>query len=60
MLKSSLVTFGGLKCRIIDAVPEGEQPKIVVVLCHGFGASGDDLASFGPHLIGSSESIADT
>ena len=59
MLKSSLVTFGGLKCRIIDAVPEGEQPKLVVVLCHGFGASGDDLASFGPHLISSSDSIAD-
>ena len=58
MLNSSVTEFSGLKCRVIDALPTGTAPEIVVVLCHGFGASGDDLAAFGPHLIGSSEAIA--
>ncbi len=58
MLNSSDTEFAGLKCRVIDALPEGVAPQIVVVLCHGFGAPGDDLAAFGPHLIGSSDAIA--
>lgn len=58
MLNSSLTEFAGLKCRVFDALADGVAPEIVVVLCHGFGAPGDDLAAFGPHLIGSSESVA--
>lgn len=59
-LNVSIRSFGELRCRIIDALPTGTAPKTVVVLCHGFGAPGDDLAGFGPHLMGSSTAIADT
>ena len=44
-------TIGQLKCIIVDELPEGQTPETVVVLCHGFGASGDDLAGFGPALL---------
>lgn len=44
-------TFGQLKCITVDELPAGRQPEKVVVLCHGFGASGDDLAGFGPALL---------
>ena len=60
MLNTTTATYSGLKCRIIDSLPAGQSPSKMVVLCHGFGAPGDDLAAFGPHLIGSSESIAET
>lgn len=43
-------TLGGLTCRIISRLPEGVPPKIVVVLCHGFGAPGHDLVPIGDEL----------
>ncbi|WP_077025974.1 alpha/beta hydrolase [Fuerstiella marisgermanici] len=58
-LNNSQETYGGLTCRVIDALPQGQQPDAVMVLCHGFGAPGDDLAAFGPHLLSSSEDIAE-
>lgn len=58
MLNSTTAVYSGLKCRIIDGLSAGQTPSKIVVLCHGFGAPGDDLAAFGPHLVGSSESIA--
>ncbi len=57
-LNSSVRMFGQLRCRVIDAIPVGESPKLLVIFNHGFGASGDDLIDFGPMLIESSESIA--
>lgn len=44
-------TFGQLKCILVDDLPAGQKPEKVVVVCHGFGASGDDLAGFGPALL---------
>lgn len=59
-LKSSRQQLGPLRCRVIDALPIGSNPERLVILNHGFGASGDDLADFGPMLIESSEEIART
>ena len=58
MINATITNFAGLNCRVIDALEADAAPSKVVVMCHGFGAPGDDLASFGPHLINSSESIA--
>lgn len=37
----------GLNCL---EFPPREATELIVVLCHGFGAPGDDLAAFGPEL----------
>lgn len=37
----------GLSC--LEFLPQG-QTETLIVLCHGFGAPGDDLAAFGPEL----------
>lgn len=37
------VTWGGLSTVVVHQLPAGTQPKLAVVLCHGFGASGTDL-----------------
>ncbi len=41
-------TLGSLRCLIVDG---SDAPRIPVILCHGYGAPGDDLASLTPHLI---------
>lgn len=35
--------WGGLRCRVVDALPEGIAPQLGVILCHGYGAPGIDL-----------------
>jgi phospholipase/carboxylesterase len=35
--------LGGLTTYVVSEIPAGEQPKLAVVLCHGYGASGRDL-----------------
>ena len=50
-MNSQTTTLGGLKCRIVDRLPEGQAPQLVTVLCHGFGASGDDLVPIGAELL---------
>ena len=40
--------IGSLECVIIDG---GQSPTIPVVLCHGFGAPGDDLVPIGEYLL---------
>lgn len=58
-IQQSIQQLGPLRCRIIDQLPEGEQPRQALVLCHGFGAPGDDLASLGPWLLQQSKKLAD-
>jgi len=58
MMNTKLETFAGLECLSIDNLPEGTSPSHLVVICHGFGANKDDLASFGPELLGAHESIS--
>jgi phospholipase/carboxylesterase len=43
-------TIGRLKCRIIDRLPANAKPGIVVILCHGYGASGSDLVPIADEL----------
>ena len=56
-INSSVQQLGSLKCRTIDSLGDGSAPELLVILNHGFGASGDDLADFGPMLIDSSQLI---
>lgn len=51
--------LGGLTCRIISRLPEGVPPKLVVVLCHGFGAPGHDLVPIGDEVFDLCPSLAD-
>lgn len=37
------VHWGGLNTLLVHELEDGEQPALVVVLCHGYGASGNDL-----------------
>lgn len=41
--------IGGLNC-LVTGPDDGESPKAVVILSHGFGAPGDDLAALGSVL----------
>jgi phospholipase/carboxylesterase len=36
-------SIAGLDCVVVDPMPQEYQPNLVVILCHGFGASGTDL-----------------
>lgn len=41
-------TLGSLSCTCVQA--DEQPPQLLVVLCHGFGAPGDDLVGLGPEL----------
>lgn len=43
---------GPLNCVVIDPPGQSEPPRLAVVLCHGFGAPGDDLVGLGPEILG--------
>lgn len=44
--------MGGLHCRVVDGTEAaGGELKGVVVLCHGFGAPGDDLVGLAPEAM---------
>ena len=49
-MRSIQTTLGSLTCRVVDTVPEGTTPDLVVVLCHGFGAPGTDLVPLGAEM----------
>lgn len=53
-------TYGGLKCRVITRLLEGTTPRLVVVLCHGFGAPGHDLVPIGDELFALRPELADS
>lgn len=52
-------TLGGLSCRVIDALPEGRDPTLVAVLCHGFGAPGTDLVPLAAELFALDPNLRD-
>ncbi|MCA9037869.1 MAG: hypothetical protein KDA91_22225 [Planctomycetaceae bacterium] len=58
-MKNELLSPGGLRTRVIDDLGDS-APKLMVILCHGFGASGDDLVPVAEWLIDSSDLIAST
>lgn len=53
-------TIGGLTCRIISRLPEGVPPKLVIVLCHGFGAPGHDLVPIADELFALRPALAES
>ncbi len=57
-LFKSVRTFGSLKCSVIQSDALDEAKSGLVILNHGFGASGDDLVDVGAMLMGESEIIA--
>jgi len=42
-LTVQLEQIGELECRVVDTARSAEQPEKIVIICHGFGAPGDDL-----------------
>lgn len=43
---------GGLRCRLLGGPSDdGNSPDLVVVLCHGYGAPGDDLVPLAAEII---------
>lgn len=44
-------TVGPLECTIIDQIPEGQSPELLVVLCHGYGAPSTDLVPIGQEVL---------
>ena len=48
MLDARQARYGSLDCIVIDG---GPSPSIPVVLCHGYGAPGHDLAGIAPEWI---------
>jgi len=58
-LSKSVRTFGSLKCSVIQANILDEARSGLVILNHGFGASGDDLVDIGAMLINDSKTIAE-
>lgn len=59
-MQMKTMTAGKLTCRIVDAIPVGETPKLLVILNHGFGASGEDLVDLAPWLCESDQRVADS
>lgn len=49
-------TIGRLRCTIVDSLA-GRKPSVLVILCHGYGATGTDLVPIGEALIDQSPQI---
>ncbi|NOK20834.1 alpha/beta hydrolase [Corallococcus carmarthensis] len=50
--------LGELNCHVVDALPEGATPELVVVLSHGLGAPGTDLVALAPELMTAAPRLA--
>jgi len=50
--------FGSLRCHVVDCL-DGRSPKLIVVLCHGFGAPGTDLVGLAEPFLNAADEIAD-
>jgi len=46
-----ITQLGELQCQVVDALPQGVRPELVVILCHGFGAPAADLVPLGAELL---------
>ena len=46
-----LEQLGGLTCRVVQQLDDGQKPELVVILCHGFGAPGTDLVPLTSQLM---------
>jgi phospholipase/carboxylesterase len=50
--------MGELDCQVVDALPEGTAPSLVVVLCHGYGAPATDLVPLAAELMAEKPALA--
>jgi phospholipase/carboxylesterase len=50
--------IAGLRCHVVDHVPDGQAPQLVVILCHGFGAPGTDLVGLAPEIFAQQPELA--
>ncbi|MBW3541270.1 MAG: phospholipase [Planctomycetes bacterium] len=50
-MRSDSLPIAGLTCRVIDWLADDVPPRLVVVLCHGFGAPGTDLVPLADELV---------
>ncbi len=48
MIQPRLTRYGSIDCIVVDG---GAKPRHAVVICHGYGASGSDLAGLSPEWI---------
>jgi phospholipase/carboxylesterase len=44
-------TLGELRCRIVEGGAGATPPELALVLCHGFGAGGEDLVGLAAELV---------
>lgn len=58
-MQSQRRQLGSLNCHQISTTPAGQTPRLGVVLCHGYGASGTDLVGLVPALCQIDDSFAD-
>ena len=57
-MRSETVAIGDLNCRIVRPT-EPLKPEVVVVLCHGFGAPGNDLVPLASEFLRSRPELED-
>jgi phospholipase/carboxylesterase len=57
-LRTRLTRLGSLNARVVDDTASAEEPSLVVVLCHGFGAPGDDLVDLAAACLDREPSLA--
>ena len=56
-MKSETRTIGALECRVVDT-SDGDTPEAVVILCHGYGAPGQDLVPLSTEICALAPEIA--
>ena len=50
--------IGQLDCVVVEGQSHTETPELLVILCHGFGAGGDDLVPLGRELLRAKPQLA--
>lgn len=50
-MKMTTEQVNGLTCHVADRLEQGAKPDAVVILCHGYGATGTDLVPIGQMLL---------
>ncbi len=58
-MKLEETTIAGLRCQIVDALNPDTENSFLIVLNHGFGATGDDLVDIGSWLLESQSVLQD-
>lgn len=57
-MRRVVTKLGELDTVVLEGGPEGSKPTLAVVLCHGFGASGEDLVPLAPALAQAAPQLA--